>query len=116
MKNARKNGDWSVIHDSFDEINALIEKSKMLIEKNGLPKFYIKMLAELEDFVKLTASDKEGIKKMKKQTKHHFDRMKLKVRKHNENYAKEITHFRENPAEYAEEEREPVKSKSKVMP
>lgn len=52
-----KINDWNAILDEFKNTNKLIEKSKMLIAKNGLPKFYIKMLADLEDFLSETLKE-----------------------------------------------------------
>lgn len=102
IKNAKKNNDWNVILDEFEKVNKMIEKSKMLILKNGFPTFYIRMLGELEDFLAETQQDKEGIKKMKPALKKSFERMKLNLKKHNKTYEKEIADFREHPEKYAE--------------
>ena len=76
IKNAKKMNDWSAIQDEFEAVNKMIEKSKMLIAKNGIPKFYIKMLSDLSDFVVISLKDKEAIKKMKKPTAHALNQMK----------------------------------------
>jgi translation initiation factor 3 subunit C len=102
IKNARKTNDWSVIQDEFAVVNKMIEKSKMLILKDGLPNFYIRMLAEVEDHVQLALKDKEAIKKMKAVVSRALNQMKLQVRKHNDNYKTEIADFRANPEKYAE--------------
>lgn len=106
IRNARKNSDWPLIQDEFANVNKMIEKSKMLILKDGLPKFYIKMLAEVEDHVQLALKDKEGIKKMKAVVSRALNQMKLQVRKHNDNYKNEIADFRAHPEKYQEEEEE----------
>ncbi len=100
IRNARKNSDWSLIQDEFANVNKMIEKSKMLIIKDGIPNFYIKMLAEVEDHVQLALKDKEGIKKMKAVVSRALNQMKLQVRKHNDNYKTQIADFRANPAKY----------------
>lgn len=74
----------------------------MLIAKYGLPKFYVKMLAEVEDYLNLTLKDKESFKKMKQTVKQAVDRMKLTVRKHNKLFEKEIADFRAHPDNYAD--------------
>jgi translation initiation factor 3 subunit C len=102
IKNARKTNDWSVIQDEFAVVNKMIEKSKMLILKDGLPNFYIRMLAEVEDHVQLALKDKEAIKKMKAVVSRALNQMKLQVRKHNDTYKTEIADFRANPEKYAE--------------
>lgn len=106
IKNARKTSDWSVIQDEFASVNKMIEKSKMLILKDGLPNFYIRMLAEVEDHVQLALKDKEAIKKMKAVVSRALNQMKLQVRKHNDTYKTEIADFRANPEKYAEADEE----------
>jgi hypothetical protein len=97
IRNARKNSDWPMIQDEFANVNKLVEKSKMLIIQSGLPPFYIKMLAEVEDHVQLALKDKEAIKKMKPVVSRALNQMKLQVRKHNEVYKAEIADCRANP-------------------
>ncbi|CAE7615016.1 EIF3C, partial [Symbiodinium microadriaticum] len=97
-----KINDWSIILDEFKVTNKLIEKAKMLIIQNGIPKFYIKMLGDLEDFLVATLKDKDGIKKMKAQISKSFNTMKLTLRKHNKTYEDEIAAYRANPKEYEE--------------
>mmetsp|Transcript_14560 Transcript_14560/g.21940 ORF Transcript_14560/g.21940 Transcript_14560/m.21940 type:complete len:1011 (-) Transcript_14560:147-3179(-) len=103
MRSAMKINDWSIILDEFKAINKIVEKSKMLILKNGLPKFYVKILVDVEDFLNQTLKDKESIKKMKKEVAKSFNTMKLTVRKHNKAYEAEIEACRANPQDYTEE-------------
>ncbi len=103
IKNARKNADWPLIQDEFNNVNRLIERSRMLILKDGLPKFYIVMLAELEQHVQDALKDKESVKKMKPLVSRALNQMKLQVRKHNEGYKAEIADFKEHPKKYADE-------------
>lgn len=107
-----KNNDWSLIQDEFGNVNKLIEKSKMLILKNGIPPFYIRMLAEVEDHVANALKDKEAVKKMKPVVARALNQMKLQVRKHNDGYKDQIADFRSNPGKY-EEEVTDTKPKSK---
>lgn len=100
IKNACKNNDWSVIYDEFVKVNTLLEKAKA---KAGVPKFYIKMLSELCEFVVVSVKDKEAIKKMKKPTAHALNQMKLLARKQAEKFPKEIEDFKAHPELYAEE-------------
>lgn len=102
LRAAMKINDWSAILDEFKNTNKIIEKSKMLIVKNGLPKFYVKMLSDLEDFLVETLKDKDAIKKMKKEVSKAFNTMKLSLRKHNKDYENEIAACRANPADYVE--------------
>ncbi len=103
IKNARKNNDWPLIQDEFANVNKLIEKSRMLIIQSGFPKFYIKMLVELEDHVLIAIKDKEGIKKMKPVVSRALNQMKLQVRKHNEGYKDQIDEYRKDPSKFQDE-------------
>ena len=104
IRNARKNSDWPLIQDEFAAVNKMVEKSKMIIIQSGLPKFYVKMLVEVEDHVQLALKDKEAIKKMKPVVSRALNQMKLQVRKHNETYKAEVADCRANPDKYQEEE------------
>lgn len=106
IKNARKNSDWPMIQEEFSNVNKLVDKSKMLILQSGIPPFYIKMLAEVEDHVQLALKDKDAIKKMKPVVSRALNQMKLQVRKHNDTYKTEIADFRANPEKYEEPEEE----------
>lgn len=106
IRNSKKTNDWGKILDEFEAVNKMIDKSKMLIAKNGIPKFYIKMLAEVEDFLNMTLENREAIKSMKPVAKRALDRMKLTVKKHNKGYDAEIADFRANPTKYESEEEE----------
>jgi hypothetical protein len=85
-----------MIQDEFLKINKQIDKSKALIVTHGLPLFYIKMLAEVEDHIVVSLKDKDLVKKMKPFMK----QLRIQVRKHNDNYRSEITDFRNNPWKY----------------
>jgi hypothetical protein len=74
----------------------------MLILQHGLPKFYIKMLAGIEDLVKEVLKDSDAKKKMKPAVVRALQQMKLKVKKHNEKFKTAIEDFRSNPEKYEE--------------
>ena len=99
IKNSMKNNDWSVIYDEFIKVNALLDKAKA---KNGVPKFYIKMLTDVNDHVNVSIKDKEAVKKMKKPTAHALNQMKLAIRKQCDKYRAEVDHCKEHPLEYVE--------------
>jgi len=113
IKNSMKTNDWSVIHDEFHKVNALLEKAKA---RNGVPKFYVKMLGTLNDFVNVSLKDKESIKKMKKPTAHALNQMKLAIRKQCDKFKAEVDNFKEHPELYEEEievsKKAPLKSKA----
>ncbi|CAN0117315.1 unnamed protein product, partial [Ectocarpus sp. 4 AP-2014] len=98
-----KINDWNGIQTNFDECNKHVDKSKVMIAKEGVPSFYIKLLANLEDLLAATLKDKPAVKKMSATNTRSLNRMKLQLRKHNKGYEKEIADFRANPDAYAEE-------------
>merc|ERR1712100_67773 len=72
------------------------------IQKEGLPRFYIRTLAELEDCLDVALKDKEAQKKMSKANGRALNRMKLQLRRHNKEFETKISEYRANPD--AEEE------------
>ena len=106
IKNARKTNDWSVIQDEFEEVNRMVEKSKMLVMKNGLPKFYVKMLADVEDHLWATLKDKDLMNSVKPAIGRAINRMKLTIKKHNKNYEEQIADYRAHPEKYEDDEEE----------
>lgn len=54
-----------------------------MIAKEGVPSFYVKLLANLEDLLVTTLKDKAGVKKMSATNTRSLNRMKLQLRKHN---------------------------------
>lgn len=56
---------------------------QVMIAKEGVPSFYIKLLANLEDLLLATLKDKPAVKKMSATNTRSLNRMKLQLRKHN---------------------------------
>jgi translation initiation factor 3 subunit C len=104
IRSAMKINDWNLIHEEFEDVNKQIDKSKMLIMKHGLPGFYVKMLMDVEDFVKVTLANKEAVAKMKPVISRALNRMKLVARRHNLRYEAEIARCREHPEEFRDPE------------
>merc|ERR1712100_695572 len=67
------------------------------IQKEGLPRFYIRTLAELEDCLDVALKDKEAQKKMSKANGRALNRMKLQLRRHNKEFETKISEYRANP-------------------
>lgn len=64
-QNKMKINDWSSIQSLFEELNKRLEKVQKAAENIGTPKMYIRVLAELEDFLTETLNNKEVKKKMR---------------------------------------------------
>ncbi len=73
---------YGILARQHDTNERTIEPQAM-IAKEGVPSFYIKLLANLEDLLATTLKDKPAIKKMSATNTRSLNRMKLQLRKHN---------------------------------
>jgi translation initiation factor 3 subunit C len=97
LRNAMKIHDWNEIQNEFEALTKEYEKpkTKATISVEGNPGFFIKTLADLEDFLNETIRDKAAQKKMKPANVRAFNRVKLNLKKHNKGFEEEIQRFRE---------------------
>ena len=54
-----KINDWSAIQSLFDELNKRLDKARKVADGVGVPKLYVRMICELEDF--LTGEEEGGL-------------------------------------------------------
>jgi translation initiation factor 3 subunit C len=74
-------------------------------EENGqTPRFYIRCLVEMEDFINEVWEDRQGRKNMSKNNSKSLTSLRQKLRKYNKDFEEDITKFRENPDEEDDEE------------
>lgn len=97
LKNHMKINDWAKILSEFDGMMKHLEKAKSIIATQGYPKYYLRYLVSLEEFVNVTVKDKPSQKKMGKEAKQSFIRMKTKIKRHAEDLASPLAAFRANP-------------------
>ncbi|KKK12884.1 putative eukaryotic translation initiation factor 3 subunit EifCc, partial [Aspergillus rambellii] len=111
IENAERINDWAVISAEFDKLNRQIVK---VLQSGPVPKIYIKIIADLEDFVNETVTkQKSSNKKMNASSAKGFNAVKQKVKKNNKDYATQVEKYRANKADYMEsddEEEKPVVS------
>ena len=86
MQNKMKINDWSSIQSLFDELNKRLEKIQKFEDAPGVPIAYIKMLAELEDFLNETLANKDVKKKMSPTNAKALNTMRQRLKKHNLTY------------------------------
>lgn len=85
--------DFVLMLVEFDELNKLLEKSKRVIEKEGIPRFYIRICSQLESFLaNLPTETKNNLKPANKRA---YNTLKHKVRKNNKLYENYIKTFLE---------------------
>ncbi|XP_058477675.1 eukaryotic translation initiation factor 3 subunit C [Solea solea] len=114
IRNAMKIRDMAKCLEEFEQLCRAFIKSKNIVDKEGVPAFYIRLLADLEDYLNQLWEDKEGKKKMNKNNAKALSTLRQKIRKYNRDYETEIAAYKENPQESAdeEEEKEPEESGS----
>lgn len=106
IRNAMKIRDMSKCLEEFEQLCRAFLKSKNIVDKEGIPPFYIRLLADLEDYLNQLWEDKEGKKKMNKNNAKALSTLRQKIRKYNRDFESEIAAYKENPQESADEEEE----------
>uniref|UniRef100_A0A673KD05 Eukaryotic translation initiation factor 3 subunit C n=2 Tax=Sinocyclocheilus rhinocerous TaxID=307959 RepID=A0A673KD05_9TELE len=96
--------DMSKCLEEFEQLCRAFLKSKTIVDKEGVPQFYVRLLADLEDYLNQLWEDKEGKKKMNKNNAKALSTLRQKIRKYNKDFETEITSYKENPEQSAEEE------------
>ncbi|GFX32606.1 eukaryotic translation initiation factor 3 subunit C [Trichonephila clavipes] len=100
MKNHKKIKDMNKLLTGFENLTRAFLKTRPVIEKEEkgiIPKFYIRCLTELEDFVAECWEDKEGRKNMSKNNSKCLATLRQKLRKYNKEFENDITNYRTNP-------------------
>ncbi|KAJ4144602.1 hypothetical protein LMH87_003480 [Akanthomyces muscarius] len=104
IENGEKNGDWTLISNEFDKLTRQISK---LPAANKTPKPYIRILAELEDFMNESlAKQKVTPKKMNAIQARALNAVKQKIKKTNKEYQTQIDSYREDKDTFMESEEE----------
>lgn len=94
---------------SFEDLCRAYQKALTVImkEEGGqTPRFYLRCLVEMEDFINEVWEDREGRKNMSKNNSKSLTSLRQKLRKYNKDFEEEIAKFRENPDQDDDEEEE----------
>ncbi|KAL5278443.1 EIF3C family protein [Megaselia abdita] len=105
----------SSILTSFEDLVRAYTKALRVItkEENGItPRFYIRCLAELEDFINEVWEDRDGRKNLSKNNLKSLGTLRQKVRKYIKDFEVEMKKFREAPDAESEEEVQKAESES----
>lgn len=100
IRNYKKIKDMSCMLSSFEELQKAFVKAAPVIakEENGqTPRFYIRCLIEMEDFVNEMWEDRKGRKNMSKNNSKSLSSMRQKLRKYLKDFEEDLAKFRENP-------------------
>lgn len=109
IRNFKKIKDMSSMLSSFEDLMRAYTKALPVItkeESGQTPRFYVRCLAEIEDFINEMWEDREGRKTMSKNNSKSLSSMRQKLRKYNKDFEEDIAKFRANPDQPDEEEEE----------
>ncbi|XP_071946324.1 eukaryotic translation initiation factor 3 subunit C-like [Antedon mediterranea] len=96
IKNHKKIKDISKVLTGFEDLLKCFQKNKAVLSTDDkkLPRFYIRTLVELEDFINECWEDKRKFNKVNGKS---LATLRHKLKKHNRDIDEEIKAYRENP-------------------
>ena len=101
IKNCKKTKDFNQMLSSFEELQKNFDKAKPIIakEENGVtPRFFLRVLVEIEDLVNETWEDSAGRKNLSKINGKSLGALRQKIRKYiRDTHDDDVAKFRENP-------------------
>ncbi|CAM4313787.1 unnamed protein product, partial [Lepidochelys olivacea] len=104
IRNAMKIRDVTKCLEEFELLGKAYGKAKSIVDKEGVPRFYIRILADLEQYLNELWEDKEGKKKMNKNNAKALSTLRQKIRKYNRDYESQIASYKQNPEQSADED------------
>ncbi|XP_011495404.1 PREDICTED: eukaryotic translation initiation factor 3 subunit C [Ceratosolen solmsi marchali] len=107
IRNYKKIKDMSFMLSTFEDLMKAYQKALPVISKEEsgqTPRFYVRCLVEMEDFINEVWEDRQGRKNMSKNNSKSLTSLRQKLRKYNKDFEEDITRFRENPDEEDDEE------------
>ncbi|KYO41055.1 eukaryotic translation initiation factor 3 subunit C-like protein [Alligator mississippiensis] len=106
IRNAMKIRDVTKCLEEFELLGRAYSKAKSIVDKEGVPRFYVRLLADLEDYLNELWEDKEGKKRMNKNNAKALSTLRQKLRKYNRDYEALIAAYKQNPEQSADEDEE----------
>ena len=100
IKNYKKIKDISKLLTSFENLIRAFVKARPVIEREEggvTPRFYVRCLVELDDFVVDCWEDREGRKNMSKNNSKSLATLRQKLRKYTKDFESVMHSYRENP-------------------
>ncbi|CAM9119315.1 unnamed protein product [Bubo scandiacus] len=115
IRNAMKIRDGTKCLEEFELLGRATPRPSAWWTRRGVPRFYVRILADLEDYLNELWEDKEGKKKMNKNNAKALSSLRQKLRKHNRDFERELSGYRQNP-ELSDEDEEKKSSSSSSSP
>ncbi|CAF1500408.1 unnamed protein product, partial [Didymodactylos carnosus] len=100
MKNAKRIRDIGLVFESFENLTKAFDKARKVVEKDqAIPRFYIRTLVELEDFVNECWKDHNWRDTLDRNNTKNLNSTRQKIKRYNKSdaFLKETTAYRENP-------------------
>jgi len=104
MRNSMKIHDIAKVLTEYENLTKGYEKAKTVVEKEGIPNFYIKILSDLEDYIQTQWEDTDGRKKLSKLNAKALATLRQKLKKYNRDFETQIKDCKANPSKYEEVE------------
>ncbi|KAF5400038.1 Eukaryotic translation initiation factor 3 subunit C [Paragonimus heterotremus] len=101
LNNHKKIKDMSNVLTDFESLVRVHEKSLKLNEIDSIPAFYIRCIAELEDFVNDSWEKKKDLNRGAAKA---LTALRQRVKKYNRDFEDHLKDFREHPENYQEDE------------
>lgn len=92
----------------FDKLNKIVSKPT----ETSAPKVYIKIIADLEDFMNEALKDKAAAKKMNAANARALNTIKQRLKRNNRGYEKEIEEYKKDPEAFMKEDKKPAAPKA----
>ncbi|RCN48509.1 PCI domain protein [Ancylostoma caninum] len=99
VNNAKNNKDFTKILSAFDDLVKVYEKSKTVFARQNIstPRFYLRYLADLEDFVLGFWDNKEAKSALSKVNLKALTNLRQRVRKYVKEFEQKLAEYRESP-------------------
>jgi len=107
IRNSKKIKDFNKMESSFLELTKAYDKARPVVakEESGTPRFFIRILVEMEDLVNEAWEDRDYRKSMSKNNAKSHSSLRQKLRKYIRNeFNEEVEKFRQNPDQEDEPE------------
>eukprot|EP00745_Piridium_sociabile_P042388 TRINITY_DN85371_c0_g1_i1.p1 TRINITY_DN85371_c0_g1~~TRINITY_DN85371_c0_g1_i1.p1 ORF type:complete len:942 (-),score=320.40 TRINITY_DN85371_c0_g1_i1:456-3281(-) len=104
LQNHKKIKDMASVLTDFEGLCKSYDKAKKVVDKEGIPRFYLRCLVELLDFVNECWEDREWRDTISKNNSKGLTMLRQKLRKYCRDFETQMAKYRESPDEGDEEE------------
>lgn len=115
MRNHKKIKDMASVLTDFEGLCKSYDKARKVVDREGVPRFYLQCLVELLDFVNECWEDKEWRDTISKNNSKGLTTLRQKLRKYCRDFENEMAKYRENPDEGEGEEEEEREEKEEAV-